>query len=152
MISWLVPLFLFSQALLLCTFNSPAFVSLFWYFRQRLFLCKEPHKWNHSLRKVSIYYCNSNKNRTVKFENDTVQCKDVIIFFSSRKEAPDVPYNLTVINSRNKTTTVNYVPDTLSNLYGWMVLLLDKETYTLAFDNPLLSKQLQVTWELLFLI
>lgn len=76
----------------------------------------------------------------------------MIIFFSSRKEAPDVPYNLTVINSRNKTTTVKYVPDTLSNLYGWMVLLLDKETYTLAFDNPLLSKQLQVTWELLFLI
>ncbi|XP_062494516.1 fibrocystin isoform X2 [Pezoporus occidentalis] len=59
------------------------------------------------------------------------------------KEAPDIPYNLTVTDSRNKTTTVNYVPDTLSNLYGWMVLLLDKETYTLAFDNPLVSKQLQ---------
>ncbi|XP_029893831.1 fibrocystin [Aquila chrysaetos chrysaetos] len=59
------------------------------------------------------------------------------------KEAPDVPYNLTVTDSRNKTTTVNYVPDTLSNLYGWMVLLLDKETYVLTFDNPLASKQLQ---------
>ncbi|KAM9563714.1 fibrocystin [Guaruba guarouba] len=59
------------------------------------------------------------------------------------KEAPHIPYNLTVTNSRNKTTTVNYVPDTLSNLYGWIVLLLDKETYTLAFDNPLVSKQLQ---------
>ncbi|XP_054677398.1 fibrocystin isoform X7 [Grus americana] len=59
------------------------------------------------------------------------------------KEAPDIPYNLTVTDSRNKTTTVNYVPDTLSNLYGWMVLLLDKETYALTFDNPLVSKQLQ---------
>uniref|UniRef100_A0A8C3U4P5 PKHD1 ciliary IPT domain containing fibrocystin/polyductin n=1 Tax=Catharus ustulatus TaxID=91951 RepID=A0A8C3U4P5_CATUS len=59
------------------------------------------------------------------------------------KEAPDIPYNLTVTDSRNKTNTVNYVPDTLSNLYGWMVLLLDKETYTLTFDNPLVSKQLQ---------
>ncbi|NXW03822.1 PKHD1 protein, partial [Fregetta grallaria] len=59
------------------------------------------------------------------------------------KEAPDIPYNLTVTDSRNKTTTVNYVPDTLSNLYGWMVLLLDKETYALTFDNPLVRKQLQ---------
>ncbi|NWX85156.1 PKHD1 protein, partial [Nothoprocta pentlandii] len=59
------------------------------------------------------------------------------------KEAPDMPYNLTVADSRNKTTTVNYVPDTLSNLYGWVVLLLDKETYTLTFDNPLVSKKLQ---------
>ncbi|XP_010133111.1 PREDICTED: fibrocystin-like, partial [Buceros rhinoceros silvestris] len=59
------------------------------------------------------------------------------------KEAPEIPYNLTVTDSRNKTTEVNYVPDTLSNLYGWVVLLLDKETYTLTFDNPLVSKQLQ---------
>ncbi|NXD80162.1 PKHD1 protein, partial [Halcyon senegalensis] len=59
------------------------------------------------------------------------------------KEAPDIPYNLTVTDSRNKTSTVNYVHDTLSNLYGWMVLLLDKETYVLTFDNPLVSKQLQ---------
>ncbi|XP_063186731.1 fibrocystin isoform X2 [Chroicocephalus ridibundus] len=59
------------------------------------------------------------------------------------KDAPDIPYNLTVTDSRNKTSTVNYVPDTLSNLYGWMVLLLDKETHTLTFDNPLVSQQLQ---------
>ncbi|XP_061845579.1 fibrocystin [Colius striatus] len=59
------------------------------------------------------------------------------------KKAPDIPYNLTMTDSRNKTTTVNYVPDTLSNLYGWMVLLLDKETYTLTFGNSLVSKQLQ---------
>ncbi|NWY49817.1 PKHD1 protein, partial [Chionis minor] len=59
------------------------------------------------------------------------------------KDAPDIPYNLTVTDSGNKTTTVNYVPDTLSNLYGWMVLLLDKETYALTFDNPLVNKQLQ---------
>ncbi|NWW89268.1 PKHD1 protein, partial [Rhynochetos jubatus] len=59
------------------------------------------------------------------------------------KKAPNIPYNLTVTDSRNKTTTVNYVSDTLSNLYGWMVLVLDKETYTLTFDNPLVNKQLQ---------
>ncbi|TRZ13995.1 hypothetical protein HGM15179_013119, partial [Zosterops borbonicus] len=59
------------------------------------------------------------------------------------KEAPDIPYNLNVTDSRNKTNTINYVPDTLSNLYGWMALLLDKETYTLTFDNPLVSRQLQ---------
>nr|XP_009942694.1 PREDICTED: fibrocystin [Opisthocomus hoazin] len=59
------------------------------------------------------------------------------------KDAPDIPYNLTVTDSRNKTTTVNYVLDTLSNLNGWMVLLMDKETYVLTFDNTLVSKQLQ---------
>ncbi|XP_052546715.1 fibrocystin isoform X1 [Tympanuchus pallidicinctus] len=59
------------------------------------------------------------------------------------REAPETPYNLTVIDSRNKTTTVNYVPDTLSDLHGWMCLLLDKETYTLTFDSPSVSKQLQ---------
>lgn len=87
------------------------------------------------------------KPEVCRLQNERVQWKNVIIFFSSRKEAPDIPYNLTVTDSRNKTTTVNYVPDTLSNLYGWMVLLLDKETYVLTFDNPLASKQLQVTWE-----
>ncbi|XP_054826531.1 fibrocystin [Eublepharis macularius] len=49
--------------------------------------------------------------------------------------APICPYNLKVIDSSNKTTTVNYVPDTLSNAFGWMALLLDQETYTLSFDN-----------------
>ncbi|XP_074847514.1 fibrocystin isoform X4 [Carettochelys insculpta] len=59
------------------------------------------------------------------------------------KEAPDFPYNLTVTDSNNKTTTVNYVSDTLSNPYGWMALLLDQEAYTLTFGNCLVSKQLQ---------
>ncbi|XP_044864776.1 fibrocystin [Mauremys mutica] len=59
------------------------------------------------------------------------------------KEAPDFPYNLTVTDSNNKTTTVHYVSDTLSNPYGWMALLLDQETYTLTFGNPFVSKQLQ---------
>nr|XP_056712789.1 fibrocystin [Euleptes europaea] len=53
------------------------------------------------------------------------------------------PYNLKVTDSSNKTTTVNYVPDTLSNAYGWMALLLDQETYTLSFDNPLANVNLQ---------
>uniref|UniRef100_A0A7M4E0M8 PKHD1 ciliary IPT domain containing fibrocystin/polyductin n=1 Tax=Crocodylus porosus TaxID=8502 RepID=A0A7M4E0M8_CROPO len=71
--------------------------------------------------------------------------KDVIFHRMSigLKEAPDAPYNLTVTDNNNKTTTVNYVSDTLSNLYGWMALLLDKEAYTLTFDNPLFNKQLQ---------
>ncbi|KAG6934163.1 polycystic kidney and hepatic disease 1 (autosomal recessive), partial [Chelydra serpentina] len=51
--------------------------------------------------------------------------------------------NLTVTDSNNKTTTVHYVSDTLSNPYGWMALLLDQETYTLTFGNPFISKQLQ---------
>ncbi|XP_019376481.1 PREDICTED: fibrocystin isoform X5 [Gavialis gangeticus] len=71
--------------------------------------------------------------------------KDVIFHRMSigLKEAPDAPYNLTVTDNNNKTTTVSYVSDTLSNLYGWMALLLDKEAYTLTFDNPLFNKQLQ---------
>uniref|UniRef100_A0A8C5X3L5 PKHD1 ciliary IPT domain containing fibrocystin/polyductin n=1 Tax=Malurus cyaneus samueli TaxID=2593467 RepID=A0A8C5X3L5_9PASS len=67
-------------------------------------------------------------------------CDSDLVF---HRMALDIPYNLTVTDSRNKTNTVNYVPDTLSNLYGWMVLLLDKETYTLTFDNPLVRKLLQ---------
>uniref|UniRef100_A0A8C3XE04 PKHD1 ciliary IPT domain containing fibrocystin/polyductin n=1 Tax=Cyanoderma ruficeps TaxID=181631 RepID=A0A8C3XE04_9PASS len=67
-------------------------------------------------------------------------CDSDLVF---HRMAPDIPYNLNVTDSRNKTNTINYVPDTLSNLYGWMALLLDKETYTLTFDNPLVSKQLQ---------
>ncbi|XP_067401067.1 fibrocystin isoform X2 [Emydura macquarii macquarii] len=71
--------------------------------------------------------------------------KDVIFHRMSigLKAAPDFPYNLTVTDSNNKTTTVHYVSDTLSNPYGWMALLLDGETYTLIFGNPLVSKQLQ---------
>ncbi|XP_053236369.1 fibrocystin isoform X2 [Podarcis raffonei] len=58
-------------------------------------------------------------------------------------KAPICPYNLKVTDSRNKTTMVSYVSDTLSNANGWMVLLLDQETYSLSFDNPLLSENLQ---------
>nr|KAF6507232.1 PKHD1 ciliary IPT domain containing fibrocystin/polyductin [Rousettus aegyptiacus] len=50
--------------------------------------------------------------------------------------APDVSYDLIMTDSRNKTTTVNYVCDTLSNPYGWMALLLDQETYSLRFETP----------------
>ncbi|XP_044927182.1 fibrocystin isoform X1 [Mustela putorius furo] len=56
---------------------------------------------------------------------------------------PDVSYDLTMTDSRNKTTTVNYVHDTLSNLYGWMALLLDQETYSLQFDTPWINSSLQ---------
>ncbi|XP_029801305.1 fibrocystin [Suricata suricatta] len=57
--------------------------------------------------------------------------------------APEAPYNLTVTDSRNKTTTVNYVHDTLSNPYGWMALLLDQETYSVQFENPWINRSLQ---------
>ncbi|KAM5286797.1 fibrocystin isoform 2-T3 [Hipposideros larvatus] len=58
-------------------------------------------------------------------------------------EAPDVSYDLTVTDSRNMTTTVKYVCDTLSNPYGWMALLLDGETYSLRFETPWLNRSLQ---------
>ncbi|XP_060112738.1 fibrocystin [Heteronotia binoei] len=53
------------------------------------------------------------------------------------------PYNLKLTDSRNKTTTVNYVHDILSNAYGWMAILVDQETYTLSFENPLANVNLQ---------
>ncbi|KAI5941136.1 Fibrocystin [Manis javanica] len=57
--------------------------------------------------------------------------------------APDVSYDLTITDSRNKTTTVNYVCDTLSNPYGWTALLLDQETYALRFETPWINRSLQ---------
>ncbi|XP_003404487.2 fibrocystin [Loxodonta africana] len=57
--------------------------------------------------------------------------------------APDVSYDLTLTDSRNQTTTVSYVRDTLSNPHGWMALLLDQETYTLRFETPWISRPLQ---------
>ncbi|XP_028622467.1 fibrocystin [Grammomys surdaster] len=55
----------------------------------------------------------------------------------------DVPKNLTMTDIRNKTITVNYVDDTLSNYYGWMALLLDQETYSLQFEGPWMDRSLQ---------
>ncbi|XP_066215311.1 fibrocystin isoform X2 [Saccopteryx leptura] len=57
--------------------------------------------------------------------------------------APDVSYDLTLTDSKNKTTTINYVHDTLSNLYGWMALLTDQETYSLRFEVPRTNRSLQ---------
>ncbi|XP_051008909.1 LOW QUALITY PROTEIN: fibrocystin [Acomys russatus] len=54
-----------------------------------------------------------------------------------------VPKNLTLTDSRNKTITVSYVDDTLSNYYGWMALLLDQETYSLQFQGPCTDKSFQ---------
>ncbi|XP_066450287.1 fibrocystin [Eleutherodactylus coqui] len=59
------------------------------------------------------------------------------------ERAPSVGYNITIRNSRNQTSTVNYVPDTLSNLYGWQALLLDTETYTIIFHVPQVQSILQ---------
>lgn len=64
-----------------------------------------------------------------------------------RTSAPDVFCDLIITDSRNKTTTVNYVHDTLSNCYGWMAVLLDQETYSLRFADPCINKSLQVTLE-----
>ncbi|XP_043861087.1 fibrocystin [Dromiciops gliroides] len=58
-------------------------------------------------------------------------------------EAPDVVYDLTMTDSRNQRTTVNFVYDTLSNLCGWMALLLDQETYLLRFEAPWINTNLQ---------
>nr|XP_020849568.1 fibrocystin isoform X3 [Phascolarctos cinereus] len=58
-------------------------------------------------------------------------------------EAPEVAYDLTVTDSRNQTTTVNFVYDTLSNPYGWMALLLDQDTYLLRFEAPWININLQ---------
>ncbi|XP_031222830.1 fibrocystin [Mastomys coucha] len=55
----------------------------------------------------------------------------------------DVPKNLTITDIRNKTATVNYVDDTLSNYYGWMALLLDQETYVLQFEGPWMDRSLE---------
>ncbi|XP_054992667.1 fibrocystin [Sorex araneus] len=57
--------------------------------------------------------------------------------------ALSVSYDLTITDSRNKTTTVNYVNNTLSNHYGWMALLLDQETYLLQFKIPSVNGCLQ---------
>uniref|UniRef100_A0A8C2VLV7 Fibrocystin n=1 Tax=Chinchilla lanigera TaxID=34839 RepID=A0A8C2VLV7_CHILA len=57
--------------------------------------------------------------------------------------APEVSCDLTITDSKNKTTTVNYVQDTLSNRHGWMALLLDQETYSLQFEDPCSNRSLQ---------
>ncbi|XP_073530141.1 fibrocystin isoform X2 [Phyllobates terribilis] len=59
------------------------------------------------------------------------------------ERAPSVCYNITLQNSSNQTSNVNYVPDTLSNLYGWQALLLDKETYTIIYHVPHRKTSLQ---------
>ncbi|XP_038628903.1 fibrocystin [Tachyglossus aculeatus] len=58
-------------------------------------------------------------------------------------KAPDVMCDLTVTDSSHGNITVNYVPDTLSNLYGWMALLKGQETYTLRFYTPWVNQSLQ---------
>ncbi|XP_029451975.1 fibrocystin isoform X2 [Rhinatrema bivittatum] len=73
-------------------------------------------------------------------------CKKNVVFHRMSiglKKAPEVVYNMMVTNSYGKTVTANYVLDTLSNLYGWMVLLVGQETYTLMFDMPFISRKLQ---------
>lgn len=70
-----------------------------------------------------------------------------ILFFliHYRDKALEVPKNLIVTDGKNKTITVKYVGDTLSNSYGWMALLLDQETYSLQFqNNDWMERSLQV--------
>ncbi|XP_048203494.1 fibrocystin [Perognathus longimembris pacificus] len=57
--------------------------------------------------------------------------------------APDVSYDLTLIDSRNGTTAVPYVNDTLSHRFGWVALLVDGETYALRFESPRANGSLQ---------
>ncbi|XP_022437810.1 fibrocystin isoform X5 [Delphinapterus leucas] len=73
-------------------------------------------------------------------------CEENVLFHRMSiglANAPKVSYDLTITDSRNKTTTVSYVHDTLSNPYGWMALLLDQETYSLRFESPWTSSSLQ---------
>ncbi|XP_007934471.1 fibrocystin [Orycteropus afer afer] len=73
-------------------------------------------------------------------------CREDVLFHRMSiglTHAPDVTYNLTMTDSRNKTVTVNYVSDTLSNSHGWMALLLDQETYTLRLETPWINRSLQ---------
>lgn len=67
------------------------------------------------------------------------------VYFPCRAKSLDVPKNLTMTDIRNRTITINYVDDTLSNSYGWMALLLDQETYLLQFEGPWTDGSLQVT-------
>ncbi|XP_064411311.1 fibrocystin [Latimeria chalumnae] len=59
------------------------------------------------------------------------------------QKAPETQYSVTVTNNNSQSDTLNYVWDTLSNLYGWMALLVDQETYTVAFNSSTVSKKLQ---------
>ncbi|XP_054554835.1 fibrocystin isoform X2 [Talpa occidentalis] len=73
-------------------------------------------------------------------------CREDVLFHRlsiGLANASNVSYDLTVIDSRNKTTTVNYVQDTLSEHHGWMALLLDQETYLLQFETPWINRSLQ---------
>ncbi|XP_059794508.1 fibrocystin isoform X18 [Balaenoptera ricei] len=73
-------------------------------------------------------------------------CEENVLFHRMSiglANAPKVSYDLTITDSRNKTTTVSYVHDTLSNPYGWMALLLDQETYSLRFESPWTNSSLQ---------
>uniref|UniRef100_A0A8C6FME3 Fibrocystin n=1 Tax=Moschus moschiferus TaxID=68415 RepID=A0A8C6FME3_MOSMO len=73
-------------------------------------------------------------------------CEENVLFHRMSiglANALKVSHDLTITDSRNKTTTVSYVHDTLSNPYGWMALLLDQETYSLRFESPWTSSALQ---------
>ncbi|XP_063297715.1 fibrocystin [Pelobates fuscus] len=73
-------------------------------------------------------------------------CGEEVIFHRMSiglERAPGTSYNVIINNSMNKTMTLNYVEDTLSNEYGWMALLVDKETYTIAFNSTEMSSTLQ---------
>ncbi|XP_055461671.1 fibrocystin, partial [Psammomys obesus] len=73
-------------------------------------------------------------------------CPDTILFHRMSiglVKGLGVPQNLTLTDSRNKTTTARYVEDTLSNYHGWMALLLDQETYSLKFQGPCTDRSLQ---------
>ncbi|XP_052048711.1 fibrocystin [Apodemus sylvaticus] len=73
-------------------------------------------------------------------------CGDAVLFHRMSiglANSLDTPKNLTITDIRNKTITVNYVADTLSNYYGWMALLLDQETYALQVEDLWMDRSLQ---------
>ncbi|XP_053565532.1 fibrocystin [Bombina bombina] len=101
---------------------------------------------SHLLASVDLLpdSCKENSNITATIPGSV--CGSNVVFHRvsiGLRKAPDFNYNLTVINSMNKSIDVNYAEDTLSNLYGWLVLLVDKEKYTIIFDTANMSKELQ---------
>uniref|UniRef100_A0A8C3WBQ6 PKHD1 ciliary IPT domain containing fibrocystin/polyductin n=1 Tax=Catagonus wagneri TaxID=51154 RepID=A0A8C3WBQ6_9CETA len=73
-------------------------------------------------------------------------CEENVLFHRMSiglASALKIPYDLVIMDSKNKTTTVSYVHNTLSNPYGWMALLLDQETYSLQLESPWTNGSLQ---------
>ncbi|OCT81394.1 hypothetical protein XELAEV_18028213mg [Xenopus laevis] len=94
---------------------------------------------SHLLASSEILPNSCNKTSSIGGDVPTRVCGKEVVFHRMSiglQAAPAFPYNVSVTNNMNKTISLNYVSDTLSNLYGWMALLVDKEIYTIVFNTP----------------